>query len=331
MSLYRRKGSRFWITEIQVNGQRHRKSTGKESKREAREVELQWHNELLADARKNLPSITLREAVERYWLEGLKPKAQRHRTVQKIQSNLRYIIAYFGPGKKLDAITTAEVSRWRLHLLNQGLAAATVNRRLADLRAIMRRAVKWGVSVEVPEFDMVRLPSADDRYLSDEEYSRILSCCPTHLRHLVIFLAGTGARLSEATALTWGQVAADYTSVLFTRTKGGKSRGVPLPTEVQQLLMDLKPNQVSLEDRVFLYDGRPFEDPKKAWQRARRRAGLSHVRVHDLRHYYAARLVRRGVPLYSVQRLLGHSSPVLTQRYAALRQDDLAGQVAVLG
>lgn len=210
MSLYKRKGSRFWITEIQVNGQHHRKSTEKETKREAREIELQWHNELLSEARKSLPSMTLKDAAERYWLEGLKPKAQKHRTVQKVQSNLRYILSYFGPDTKLDAITNADVSRWRLHLLGQGLAAATVNRRLADLRAIMRRALKWGVAVEVPEFDMVRLPSAEDRYLTDEEYDRILSCCPPHLHHLVIFLAGTRARLGEATALTWGQVAADY-------------------------------------------------------------------------------------------------------------------------
>jgi integrase len=334
MSLYKRKESRFWITEIQVNGQRYRKSTGKQTKREAREVELQWHTELLVEVRQTYPSITLEEAARRYWLEGLKPREQKRRTVQKVQSNLRYILSYFGRDKKLDSLATGDIASWRLHLLSQGLAAGTVNRRLADLRAIMRRAMKWGVAVEVPEFDMVKGSSPKDRYLADDEYQRLLEMCPPHLHSLAVFLAGTGARLGEATALTWGQVAlpvnGDRGRVMFTQTKSGKSRGVPLPQEVTEMLWRVKPPAPVPDDRVFLYDGQPYDDPKKSWQRARRLAGLPWLRIHDLRHYYAARLVRKGVSLYSVQRLLGHSTPALTQRYAAIRPEDLEGQVAVL-
>ncbi len=57
---------------------------------------------------------------------------------------------------------------------------------------------------------------------------------------------------------------------------------------------------------------------------------MNALRLHDLRHYYASRLVRKGVPLYTVQKLLGHSTPALTQRYAVLREDDLERYVAVL-
>ena len=308
-------------------------------KREAREVELQWHTELLAEARSFLPRITLEEAARRYWLEGLKPREQKRRTVQKVQSNLRYILSYFGRDKKLDSLATGDIASWRLHLLSQGLAAGTVNRRLADLRAIMRRATKWGVAVELPEFDMVKGSSPKDRYLADDEYQRLLEMCPPHLHSLALFLAGTGARLGEATALTWGQVAlpvnGDRGRVTFTQTKSGKSRGVPLPQDVTEMLWRIKPSRPEPHDRVFLYrreDGveMPFDSPKKSWMRARERAKLPWLRLHDLRHYYAARLVRKGVSLYSVQRLLGHSNPSLTQRYAALRPEDLEGQVAVL-
>jgi integrase len=123
--------------------------------------------------------------------------------------------------------------------------------------------------------------------------------------------------------------------VTFSDTKSGKGRGVPLPQDVAAMLKKIRPASPKPGDRVFLYrrdDGEllPFDNPKTAWRAARARAGLTWVRIHDLRHYYASRLVRVGVSLYSVQRLLGHSTPSLTQRYAALRPEDLDGSIAAL-
>ena len=53
-----------------------------------------------------------------------------------------------------------------------------------------------------------------------------------------------------------------------------------------------------------------------AFNRARRRADLKNFRFHDLRHTFATRLVQRNEDLYKVQRLLGHRTGVMTQRYA---------------
>ena len=58
-----------------------------------------------------------------------------------------------------------------------------------------------------------------------------------------------------------------------------------------------------------------------AWFMVRDSAGLSDVRIHDLRHTFASLLVNKGVSLYEVQTLLGHSSPQMTQRYAHLAPD----------
>ena len=127
----------------------------------------------------------------------------------------------------------------------------------------------------------------------------------------------------------------DRGRVTFSDTKGGKGRGVPLPKDVATMLDRIGPADPAPDDRVFLYrreDGTltGFDNPKTAWTAARARAGLTWVRIHDLRHYYASRLVRAGVSLYSVQRLLGRSTPSLTQRYAALRPEDLDSQIAAL-
>lgn len=71
-------------------------------------------------------------------------------------------------------------------------------------------------------------------------------------------------------------------------------------------------------------------DFKKSWDPALKAAKLTDVHVHDLRHTFASRLVMRGVPLFQVGRLLGHSSPKMTMRYAHLAPEALDGAIAAL-
>lgn len=66
-----------------------------------------------------------------------------------------------------------------------------------------------------------------------------------------------------------------------------------------------------------------------AFLRACRRAGILDIRFHDLRHTFASSLVQRGVDLYRVQRLLGHRTAQMTQRYAHLIPDNLREAVQV--
>jgi site-specific recombinase XerD len=69
--------------------------------------------------------------------------------------------------------------------------------------------------------------------------------------------------------------------------------------------------------------GRKYTSIHKVWRQPRARAGLSHLRIHDLRHQYASFLVNGGRTLYEVQQILGHSDPSVTQRYAHLSKKSL--------
>ena len=62
---------------------------------------------------------------------------------------------------------------------------------------------------------------------------------------------------------------------------------------------------------------------KSAFGAALERAGIEDFKFHDLRHCFASALVQRGADLYEVQRLLGHKSHAMTQRYAHLAQENL--------
>jgi hypothetical protein len=69
--------------------------------------------------------------------------------------------------------------------------------------------------------------------------------------------------------------------------------------------------------------GTPYGTIMKVWSRLRDRAGLPHLRIHDLRHQFASFLVNSGRSLYEVQQILGHSDPSVTQRYAHLSSRSL--------
>jgi integrase len=69
--------------------------------------------------------------------------------------------------------------------------------------------------------------------------------------------------------------------------------------------------------------GRPYRSIHHRWARIRAAAGLSDVRLHDLRHTFASVLVNSGRSLYDVQLLLGHKSPQTTTRYAHLQHQTL--------
>ncbi len=90
-------------------------------------------------------------------------------------------------------------------------------------------------------------------------------------------------------------------------------------------------------DSPWVFPGKdsskPLNNPRKAWCRILKTAGVEYARIHDIRHSFASACVRSGASLYAVQKLLGHASPVTTQRYAHLANDALraASSTAVQG
>lgn len=83
---------------------------------------------------------------------------------------------------------------------------------------------------------------------------------------------------------------------------------------------------IDISNRVFPYTITALKD---GFERARKKAGIEDFRFHDLRHSFATRLVQAGEDLLKVQRLLGHKTISMTQRYAHHSADSLRGSVEV--
>lgn len=194
----------------------------------------------------------------------------------------------------------------------------------------------------------VDLPSdAETRemtFLTHNEFTLLLSAVAEYYRPLVAFLAGTGARWGEVTALTWGDIDLDSTtpSVRISRAwKKGESapylgttktrrgrRTVTLPASVVELL---RPLRGAWDERVFTtvqgkrLQSQHFHD--RVWSRAITRSQIGkRPRVHDLRHSHASWLIAARVDFKVIQYRLGHESIKTTiDRYGHLSPDAHVG------
>jgi integrase len=155
-----------------------------------------------------------------------------------------------------------------------------------------------------------------ERELTDEEEERLLKHSPPWLQDAIVFAVDTGLRPGELTHLSWDCVDLASGEVRLLETKNGRDRRVPLTARARALLLHRR--AAAPEERGAFPSG-PSDRPwilASAFKRARARAALTDVRFYDLRHTFATRLVRAGVDLITVARLLGHQDLRMVQRYA---------------
>jgi integrase len=151
-------------------------------------------------------------------------------------------------------------------------------------------------------------------------------------REIITFSLNTGMRQGEILALQWQDVDFYRGILVVMKSKNHERRTIPLNNVVFSLLSE-KRAAGRLDGPVFVTGrGNPLKVRylARTFTKARNRAGLSDFRFHDLRHTFASRLVQRGIDLYKVQRLLGHKTGLMTQRYAHHCPDSLREGVRVL-
>lgn len=238
--------------------------------------------------------------------------------------------AYFGERARLRDIRQSVIEARKAQRLSAGKTPATVNRDIAALKALLSRAVAWK-RIPYNAADDVRLEREDNermRVLDEAEESRLVAEARVSgnpwLASLILIALNTGGRRGELLALRWTDVDMERRVVRFTKTKARRSRTVPLNKAAIKELRRIERKG----DRVFALRGKAVLDVKRSFMNARDRAGLGpDVTFHGLRHTFATRLAEQGVSPSIIQRLLGHSSLAMVQRYTHV--SDAASRQAV--
>jgi len=245
----------------------------------------------------------------------------------------RFILPKFG-SHRINELNPQDIGRLHQHLRNTPYNA---NRSLGLLKAMFNKAEQWGMMAPHSSPAAPIKPFREgkrQRYLSPDEINRLfvtlenlehLGVVGTYPAAAIRLLALTGCRLSEILHLEWASVDLDRRRILLqhhkTDHKGEKS--VPLNSETLQILHALPRQDQNPHVIVGRDPGTHLVNLQKPWKRLRERAGLSDVRIHDLRHSFASVAASSGVSLPMIGAMLGHSSPQSTARYAHLYDDPI--------
>ena len=233
--------------------------------------------------------------------------------------------------RHMDEIARQDIIKMLADRKAEGAAPGSVNRLLIMMRYAFNLAVRWdipGVKVNPTKgVPLLEENNKRERYLSTEEAQRLYDAvCASQnpmLRYIVPMLILTGARKREVLDARWEDFNIERRVWRIPMTKTGKARHVPLSDGAIGILTEIARVPGCAWAFANPDTGKPYVSIFSAWDTARRNAGLSDVRIHDLRHSFASLLINQGRTLYEVQHLLGHTQVKTTQRYAHLSQDTL--------
>ena len=261
-----------------------------------------------------------REFVMQDWLPARRDRYSPGWGKQVDRMAQRQLLPAFG-ALRLDRIGRPHVERWFDAISRKAPGAA--NKTLALLRQIMGAAKAAGHVGTDPVAGIKPNPGKKmARFLSAEEIARLhrtldqlveerLSRRPQ--ADIIRLLLLTGCRKSEILTLRWSEVDGDMLRLAEAKTG---PRTVWL-SKVAQAVIARQPRTAN----AFVFPSP--RDPAKPqschlglWRRVRQEAGIEDVRLHDLRHTVASQAVANGIPLPTVARMLGHSQPTMTLRYA---------------
>lgn len=234
----------------------------------------------------------------------------------------------------LPELTSAAIVQWAMDKHAAGADPATVMHHLATLLAAINSAKALfnvdadpaPVKTAIAQLKQLRVAAPSrrrDQRITDADLERILpefdsEAAVIDMRRFVLCALHLPRRREELCEMRWENIRDDGTVKLIDTKDPRKYREevVPIPPAAGAILAALP----RCDERVFPY--KP-ESVSTRWQRAVRRAGLPHLRLHDLRHEGISRLFEAGLSIEEVALISGHTSWATLRRYTHLRPQDV--------
>ena len=271
---------------------------------------------------------TLAAVLEQFMTEHVRPK-RKQSTAREYQRIAKlYIVPRLGR-RPIGEIKRPDIARLHHELASKPYQA---NRTLALLSKFFNWAEKHGLrpdgSNPCRHIEKYR-ESRRERFLSATELARLGDALRAAEREksatpwmigAIRLLTFTGARLSEIITLRWDYISEEHNCLLLPDSKTGR-KAIRLNAPALALLKSLP----RLDDNPHVIcgekPGQHLVNLEKPWRRIRKAAKLDDVRLHDLRHSFASVAASGGQSLVVIGKLLGHSQPATTARYAHLADD----------
>lgn len=209
----------------------------------------------------------------------------------------------------------------------------TVNIELRVLNAAMNQAVELGLIDQkvLPKTKQIRTPAPDPpQWLSAEQIARLLSHKDEEFRRFMQFALYTGCRRNEILGLGWSDIDLPRRQIVVRGEIGkmGKRRTIPINDALHEIFVKWPRERTGL-----LFPDYKSDSVSQKFRRLARILSLPEgISLHSLRSTFASQLIEKGVDIYTVSRLLGHSSVKVTEKhYVGLDQAHVLAAVNMLG
>ncbi len=320
MSLYQRKGSPNWWVKVSVKGQVIQRTTGTSDKMKAQEYHDKLKVSLWEQQRLGVkPKRYWQEAAVR-WLNETSEKRTHYQDIKK----LRWLDGFLG-NLALDEVTLTVIDKVKVAKLEEA-TKSTVNRHLALIRAILRKAKnEWDWVDKIVYIKLYPEPRGRERSLTKDEFKRLMGELAPHQQDIVLFALMTGLRQGNIAKLQWSWI--DLPSGYLTVPAENSKNGRPIPIYLEETAKNIVSRQLNKHAVfVFTYKGQPISCLNtRAWHKALKRAGIENFRWHDLRHTWATWHRQAGTPTHELQKLGGWQTSVMVERYAHIAPEQLKG------
>ncbi len=264
-----------------------------------------------------VPSVQTKwtELVKRYLSKSRRNKSPK--TTSREQTALSAFSKYLNSNIPIAEIQPETIEQFKASRLSAGLSPATVSIELRILKTVFNQAVQWDLLGKSPVRG-IALPKVTDttvRFLREDEISALLSTIENSgelkFHRLVLAYLYTGARRSELLPPRFGWENVDFHERMITIDgKGGKRRTIHINDALLQILTEIK-----AEGNSVPFDLKPDHVTHKI-QGFLQQSGIANANVHALRKTFGSTLLQSGLAdLYTVSRLLGHSSIRTTEKY----------------
>lgn len=258
----------------------------------------------------------------------------RHSTVRtRCPENVHYFWKKHGEkwtGRTVHEISKGEIQDWVDDL--GAISKSSAKRAVDQLAAIFNWGIKRGYIEKNPckgveSFDL----QSRDRFLMPGEMSKFLSAVEAEgplLRDFFYVCLLSGARRGNVQKMQWLEIDLDLKIWTF-ETKNGDRQTLPL----NDALVAILSNRRIISKSTYVFPGRfgqgHLREPKRGWARILKRAGITNLRIHDLRRTVGSYLAIKGASPYLIGKALGHRDQRSTAVYARLNLDPV--RVAMAG
>ena len=319
-----------------VDGKLYQQSCKTKDKTVADEIASAIYSDVLRN-RFNLPTKNKYKLLfDTIYQEYLKNTTNSPKTAEeKGNTILKHLLPFF-KSRDIKDITEKDIityqTKRKLEMLNleknknkreQDINFRAVNIETATLSHFFNYCVKAGHIDKNPAFKIKKLNELSRlKTLSDTDINKLIAGATNKLtQDLITFLIYTGCRKGEALNLKWDDVDLQNDVIAIKGTKTKYDRYIPISKPLKELLGGIEKRQDCLY--VFNNQGVKIGDFKRSFHTACKNAGLKDLRIHDLRHVFASKMVMNGTSLFITGELLGHRTTQMTKRYSHLIPETL--------